>query len=189
MKSVEIQGALRTELGKKEAKRLRKLEEIPCVLYGTETPIHFSTPVASFKQLVYTPDALLVKISVGGKNYDAILQDSQFHPLNDEILHADFLKIEKDKAVTIEVPVKTTGNSKGVLAGGKLVLNLRKIKVKALPANLPDSITIDITAIDLGGAFKVKSLELAKGVEVLNTANTVIAAVKATRTSRTADAK
>ncbi len=188
MKSVEVKGAVRTELGKTEAKRLRKLEEIPCVLYGTETPVHFSTPVASFKQLVYTPDALLVKISVGGKNYDAILQDTQFHPLNDEIIHADFLKIEQDKPVTIEIPVKTTGNSKGVLAGGKLQVNLRKIKVKALPANLPDSINIDITNIDLGGTFKVKNLELTKGIEVLSAQNTVIAAVKTTRTSRAAEA-
>lgn len=187
MNTVEVKGALRQNLGKPEAKRLRKEEKVPCVLYGIETPVHFSTPVNSFKKLVYTPDAYLVKIDVDGTSYDAILQDAQYHPVSDEIIHADFLKISDDKPVTIEIPVTTSGNSVGVIAGGRLTTNLRSLKVKALPSKLPDVIDIDVTNIELGETIKVHEVALGEGVVALNAANAVVVAVKTTRVSRSAD--
>ena len=186
MNTVEVQGALRAELGKPEAKKLRKDGQVPCVLYGTETPIHFSTGTNSFKKLVYTPDAYLVKLDVDGKSYDAILQDSQYHPVSEAIIHADFLLISESKPVVIEIPVETTGSSKGVIAGGRLTVNLRTVKIKALPSNLPDVITVDITSLKIGDSVKIKNLKLADGVEALNNENSVVVAVKTTRVSRSA---
>lgn len=186
MKTLEIKGNLREKVGKNSSAELRKEGQVPSVLYGGKAPIHFSTPLVSFKQLVYTPDAYLVSLDIDGKSHDAILQDAQYHPVSDEITHADFLAISKDSSVTIQIPVKTFGRSKGVLAGGGLSIILRKLKVKAIPANLPDVIMVDMTEIDLGGAFKVRDLQLPEGVEVLNQPNSVIAGVKVTRTARLA---
>lgn len=186
MNSVEIKGNLRTDLAKAETKKLRSEDLVPCVLYGTKEPIHFSTHANSFKKLIYTPDAYLVALEVDGKKYEAVLQDAQYHPVSDKLIHADFLVISADKPVTIEVPVKTTGNSKGVIAGGRLVVNLRQVKVKALPKLLPDVVTVDITGVTIGGTVKVKDLKLGEGVEVLNAPNAVVVAVKTTRVSKSA---
>lgn len=184
MNTVEVKGALRSELGKPEAKKLRKEGQVPCVLYGTENPIHFSTETNSFKKLVYTPDAYLVKLDIDGKTYDAILQDSQYHPVSDAIIHADFLVISENKPVVIEIPVQTTGSSKGVIAGGRLSVNLRTVKIKALPSVLPDVVEVDITNLKIGDSVKIKNLKLAEGVEALNNENSVVVAVKTTRVSR-----
>lgn len=188
MNSVEIKGNLRTQVGKPGAKQLRREDKVPCVLYGTEAPVHFSTHINSFKQLIYTPDAYLVKLEVEGKNYEAVLQDAQYHPVTDTLIHADFLLISQDKPVVIDIPVVTTGNSVGVLAGGRLVINLRTVKVKALPGLLPDTIQVDITNIALGETVKVKDLQLPEGVEAINVANSVVVAVKTTRVSRSESA-
>jgi len=186
MKTLEIKGNVREQIGKNSSADLRKEGLVPSVLYGGDAPIHFSTPLFSFKQLVYTPDAYLVKLDIDGKSYDAILQDAQFHPVSEDIIHSDFLAISKDSPVTIQIPVKTFGRSKGVLAGGGLSIIIRKLKVRAIPANLPDVIMVDMTDIDLGGAFKVKDLVLPEGVVALNQPNSVIAGVKVTRTARLA---
>lgn len=159
MKSVEIVGFKRANLGKTASKDLREKAEVPCVLYGGAEQVHFAVPMYLFRSLVYTPDAHTVDLNVEGRKFKAILQDIQFHPVNDIILHADFLELNDNKEVKIEVPVKVTGNSEGVAKGGKLVQKLRKVKVKALPANLPDFVTIDVTALDLGKTIKVSAIK------------------------------
>lgn len=181
MKSVEIQGTKRnTGETKATIKAVRNSGLVPCVLYGGEQPVHFTAPLPSFKLLIFTPDSYLVNLDVDGKKYQAVLQETQFHALTDEMLHADFMQVFEDKAVVIEVPVKITGTSVGVLAGGKLQVKLKKLKVKALPKNLPDFVTVDITNIAIGQSVKVGSLE-AKGFEYVSSANAVVATVRVTR--------
>jgi large subunit ribosomal protein L25 len=158
MKSVEIVGFKRANLGKTASKDLREKAEVPCVLYGGKEQVHFAVPMYLFRGLVYTPDAHIVDLNVEGKKFKAILQDIQFHPVNDIILHADFLELNEKKEVKMEVPVKVAGNSVGVAKGGKLIQKLRKVKISALPANLPDFVTIDVTELDLGKTVKVSSI-------------------------------
>ena len=186
MKSVEIKGALRTELAKSATKKLRNEDLVPCVLYGTEAPVHFSTPASSFKKLIYTPDAYLAKVEVDGKSYDAVLQDTQFHPVSDNLLHADFLAITQDKPVTIDIPVTTTGSSVGVVAGGRLVVVLRSVKVKALPKDLPDVITLDVSKLKIGDSIKVDDIQLGEGIELVNAGSAVVVAVRTTRAAMSA---
>ena len=183
MKSVEITGKVRAlDVTKAELKATRKAEQVPCVLYGGEKPVHFSSPLSSFKALIYSPDSYLVNLDIDGQKVQAVLQDSQYHPLTEELLHVDFMQISDDKAVVIEVPVKITGTSPGVLAGGKLQVKLKKVKVKALPKNLPDNVVVDITNLALGKSIKVDALD--KGTfEFVTSANAVVVAVRVTRAS------
>ena len=134
MKSITIQGQKRESVGKKSTKALRDAELVPCVVYGGKEPLHFSTEEKSFKNLVYTPEAHTVSIEVGGQTIPAVLQDIQFHPITDRILHVDFYQLSADKPVVMEVPVKITGRAKGVVAGGVLRQSFRKLKLKAVPA-------------------------------------------------------
>jgi len=181
MKSVEIQGTSRaTSETKATIKAVRNSGLVPCVLYGGEKPLHFTTPLTSFKLLVFTPDSYLVNLEVDGKKVQAVLQETQFHALTDEMLHADFMQVFEDKAVVMEVPVKLTGTSTGVLAGGKLQVKLKKLKVKALPKNLPDSVTVDISNIGIGQSVKVGALA-AKGFDFVSSANSVVVTVRVTR--------
>jgi large subunit ribosomal protein L25 len=167
MKSVEIVGFKRANLGKTSSKELREKAEVPCVLYGGTEQHHFAVPMYLFRDLVYSPDAHTVDLNIEGKKFKAILQDIQFHPVNDMILHADFLQLFDDKEVKIEVPVKVMGHSVGVAKGGKLVQKLRKVKIMALPANLPDFVTIDVTELDLGKTIKVSAIP-ANNIRILN---------------------
>ena len=162
MKSVEIVGFKRANLGKTSSKELREKAEVPCVLYGGNEQVHFAVPMYLFKALVYTPDAHTVDLNVEGKKYKAVLQDIQFHPVNDIIMHADFLELNDKKEVKMEVPVKVLGNSVGVAKGGKLVQKLRKVKIAALPANLPDYVSIDVSDLDLGKTVKVSAIQADK---------------------------
>ena len=149
MKSISIKGSKRESVGKKATKALRNAGQVPCVIYGGDQPIHFSAPELAFKNLVYTPDAHMVEIEVDGTKVRAILQDIQFHPVTDRIMHIDFYQIFDDKEVTMTIPVRFTGNSKGVRNGGVLRKNNRKLRVKALPDNLPDFIEADITELKI----------------------------------------
>jgi large subunit ribosomal protein L25 len=158
MKSVEIVGFKRANLGKTASKDLREKAEVPWVLYGGSEQVHFSVPMYLFRSIVYTPNAHTVDLNVEGRMFKAILQDVQFHPVNDIILHADFLELNDAKQVKMEVPVKVVGNSVGVAKGGKLIQKLRKVKISALPANLPDFVTIDVSELDLGKTVKVSSI-------------------------------
>ncbi|AMM50347.1 50S ribosomal protein L25 [Rufibacter sp. DG15C] len=158
MQSLEIIGFKRANLGKSEAKALREEAQVPCVLYGGSEQVHFSSPAILFRELVYSPNVYQVELNVEGTIYKAIMQDLQFHPVNEQLLHVDFLLLDDEKEVKVDVPVRYVGTSPGVMAGGKLVTKLRKLRVKALPANLPDSIAVDISDLELGKSIKVNKI-------------------------------
>lgn len=180
MKSITIQGAKRESVGKKSTKALRDAELVPCVVYGGEQPLNFSTAEKSFKNLVYTPEAHTVVIELEGKKIEAVLQDIQFHPLTDKILHADFYQLSADKPVVMSVPVRIIGRSKGVVAGGVLRQSFRKLTLKAVPANLPDEIVVDVTPLKIGGKLYVGDIKTEK-YTFLHPDNAVIVAVKTSR--------
>ena len=183
MKSITINGSQRESVGKKATKALRNAGMVPCVVYGGDKPIHFSAPELAFKNLVYTPDVHTVVIALeDGTQVAAILQDIQFHPVTDRILHMDFYQIFDDKEVMMEIPVRVTGNSRGVRNGGVLRIVNRKLRVKALPANLPDFIEADITEMKIGSKLTVSSVEQEK-FNIMHSDEAVICQV---RTSRTA---
>lgn len=182
MKSITIQGTKRESVGKKSTKALRDAELVPCVVYGGSEPLNFSTEEKSFKNLVYTPEAHTVSIEVDAQTIPAVLQDIQFHPLTDRILHADFYRLADDKPVIMEVPVKITGRAKGVVAGGVLRQSYRKLKVKAIPANLPDEIVVDVTSLKIGNKLYVEAIKTDK-YTFMHPDNAVIVAVKMSRTA------
>ena len=180
MKSITIQGTKRESVGKKSTKALRDAELVPCVVYGGAETLNFSAEEKSFKGLVYTPEAHTVSIEVDGKTIPAVLQDIQFHPLTDKILHADFYQLSDDKPVVMEVPVRLTGRAKGVVAGGAMRQTYRKLKVKAIPANLPDEIVVDITPLKIGNKLYVETLKSDK-YTFMHPDNAVVVAVKMSR--------
>ena len=180
MKSITIQGQKRESVGKKSTKALRDAELVPCVVYGGKEPLNFSTEEKSFKNLVYTPEAHTVSIEVDGQTIPAVLQDIQFHPITDRILHVDFYQLSEDKPVIMEVPVRITGRSKGVVAGGVLRQSFRKLKVKAIPANLPDEIVVDVTPLRIGNKLYVAALKN-DAYTFMHPDNAVVAAVKMSR--------
>ncbi|CAM1358109.1 50S ribosomal subunit protein L25 [Tenacibaculum litoreum] len=180
MKSITIKGSQRESVGKKATKALRNAGKVPCVLYGGDKPVHFSADEKSFKPLVYTPDVFTATIELDGVTYNAVLQDIQFHPVSDSILHVDFYQLFEDKAVTMDIPVRLVGSSKGVMIGGALRHNLRKLKVKALPANLPDYIEADITELEIGNKLYVTELKN-DNYTFLHPDNTVVAQVRMSR--------
>ena len=181
MKSITIKGSERESVGKVATKALRNAGLVPCVLYGGNQAVHFSAEVMAFKNLVYTPNAHTVEIDLGkGKSFNAILQDIQVHPVSDKILHIDFFQLFDDKEITMEVPVKVVGVSQGVLGGGVLRLNTRRLKVKALPKNLPDFVEADITPLEMGNKLYVTKLASDK-YKLLHPDNTVVAQVRISR--------
>jgi large subunit ribosomal protein L25 len=187
MKTIEINGSLRTDLGKKSSKQIRKEGNVPCVIYGEGENIHFFAPELSFKNLVYTHEALLVDLNIDGKIYKTILQDIQFHPVSDKMIHADFIKIFDDKPVAISVPVSVYGNSVGVMAGGKLSVKKRTFKVKGLPKNLPEAVSIDITELKVNDSIRVGDLAI-DNVEFLDIKKAIVVTVATSRGAKTAEA-
>ncbi|AXT61422.1 50S ribosomal protein L25/general stress protein Ctc [Aquimarina sp. AD10] len=183
MKSLTINASQRESVGKKATKALRNAGQVPCVIYGGDTIVHFAAPEIAFKNLVYTPDVHTVVIALdNGTKINAILQDIQFHPVTDKILHIDFVEIFDDKPITMEVPFQTTGNARGVLAGGVLRFNLRRIKVKGLASKLPDVIEGDISNLRIGNKLLVTSLA-SEDYTILHPDNTVVCMVKTSRTA------
>lgn len=183
MKSITIQGVKRENVGKKATRALRNADQVPCVVYGGAEPLHFSTDEKQFKGLVYTPEAHTVNLELAdGTKVHTILQDIQFHPVTDRIIHADFYQLHDDKPVAIDVPVRLVGRARGVVAGGVLRFNMRKLKVRAIPANLPDEIVIDISGLRIGNKTYVESIRN-DDYTILHPDNSVVVAV---RTSRTA---
>ena len=180
MKKLEIIGFKRANLGKKESQKLRLEASVPCVLYGGESQVHFHVPMILFRELVYTPEAHLVELNIEGDIYEAMLQDIQFHPVNELILHADFLLVHADKPVKMAIPTHVIGVSPGVQLGGKLVLKAKKLTVRALPANLPDRITVDITGLELGKSIKVKEIK-SEGYEILDAPNNAVLGIEIPR--------
>ena len=183
MKSITINGSKRESVGKVATKALRNAGRVPCVLYGGGEPLHFSAQELDFSKLVYTPNAHTVVINLEGENIAAILQDIQFHPLTDKIIHIDFYRLFDDKEVSMNIPVKVEGAAPGVLnSGGVLVLNKRKLRVKALPKNLPDVIVANISNLKLGN--KLYTAELQTEVfTIVHPDNTVVCQVRTYRAS------
>lgn len=186
MKSITIKGSQRESVGKKATKALRNAGKVPCVLYGGNESIHFTAEEISFKNLVYTPNVYTASIELDGKTYPAILQDIQFHPVTDKILHVDFYQLIEDKEISMEIPVRLVGTAKGVSVGGALRHNMRKLKVKAIPANLPDFIEADITALEIGNKLPVSALANDK-YTFLHPENTVVAQVRMSRNAAKAE--
>jgi len=184
MKSITIKGSKRESVGKSATKALRNAGMVPCVLYGGDEPVHFAAEELAFTKLVYTPNAHTVALEIGEKmKFNAILQDIQFHPLTDKILHIDFYQLFDDKAVSMDIPVKILGAAPGVLnSGGVLSRNKRKLRVRALPANLPDFIEADISNLELGSKLYVTELEN-ENYRFLHPDNTVVCQVRTSRTS------
>ncbi len=188
MKTVVIKGQKRETLGKKESKILRAQEIIPAVLYGGEEVIHFSVPFKELRSLVYTPNVYLIDLDIDGEIYHSIMQDIQWHPVDELAMHVDFFKIDVDKAIKIEVPVTVSGHAKGIQQGGKLQINLRRLKVKALAKDLPDAINVDVTELELGQSIKVAEIE-AGDIELLDTKSNVVVGVNITRLAKAAAAE
>jgi large subunit ribosomal protein L25 len=180
MKSITIKGSERESVGKVATKALRNAGMVPCVLYGGNQAVHFSAEVMAFKNLVYTPNAHTVVIELGAKTYNAVLQDIQVHPVSDKILHIDFFEIFDNKEIMMEVPVRIVGTSPGVLGGGVLRLNQRRLKVKALPKNLPDFIDTDISELQMGNKLYVTKL-VSDNYKLIHPDNTVVCQVRISR--------
>ena len=182
MKTLEIKGSFRTELGKKSSSQLRKSGNVPCVIYGKEQNIHFYTHENSFKNLIYTPDAHLVKLILEDKEFRVVLKDIQYHPVKDNILHIDFMEIFESKPVVINIPVKLSGDSIGVIAGGKLVIKRRNLKVKGLANNLPEHLSIDITNLKIHDSVKVG--DLAYDIELLDPKKLMVITIATSRVAQ-----
>jgi large subunit ribosomal protein L25 len=184
MKSITIKGSKRESVGKVATKALRNADKVPCVLYGGENPLHFSANELDFSKLVYTPNAHTVVLDINGdQKINAILQDIQFHPVSDKILHVDFYQLSDDKEVNMEIPVIIEGSAPGVmLEGGTLVISKRKLKVRALPKNLPDFINVDISSLKLGNKITTAELE-SEDFTILHPDNTVVCKVRTSRAS------
>ena len=181
MKSITINGSKRESVGKKVTKALRNAGKVPCVVYGGGEPLHFSADEIAFKDLVYTADVHTVVITLeGGEKIDAVLQDIQFHPVTDAILHMDFYQIFDDKEITMEIPVHTKGTARGVKNGGVLRYNLRRLKVRGLPGNLPDFIEADVTPLKIGNKLYVTAVA-SDDYTINHPDNTVICQVKTSR--------
>ncbi|MBR6251682.1 MAG: 50S ribosomal protein L25/general stress protein Ctc [Bacteroidales bacterium] len=184
MQTFDIKGSKREVGGKKAVKALRAEGKVPCIIYGEGkegTP--FAVPEADFRNLIYTPNVYIVNVDVDGDVKKAVLKDIQFHPLSGKILHVDFLEIRDDKAIELSIPVELQGNSEGVRAGGKLQLEMRKLIVKALPAQMPDRVVVDVTDLGLGKSKKVGELHF-DNYEIVNAKSAVVVSVKMTRAAR-----
>jgi large subunit ribosomal protein L25 len=180
MKTITIEGQLRTEMGKKATRQLRSQELVPGVIYGGAQEINFSAPAKAFKPIVYTAEFIQADIKVDGQSYQCILKDLQFGKVSDELLHVDFLELVGDKKVVATLPLHLTGVPVGVKGGGKLVTKMKSLKVKALPAHLKEAIYVDITNLELNGNVRIEDVKV-ENMEILNSPRIPIASVVMTR--------
>lgn len=189
MKTTEIVGFNRTELGTASSKRLRADGNAPCVVYGASSePIHFYAPMYLFKELLYSPHAYLVNLNVEGKEMKCILKDVSYHPVSEVINHVDFMLIDEAKPVTIDIPVKIVGTSPGVASGGKLFTKINKLKVKALSKDLPDFVEVDVTNVGLGKSVRVREVAT-NNFDILTNPQVTIASVVIPRALKAAGIK
>lgn len=188
MKTFELNGSPRTELGKKATKALRGKNLIPCVIYGGKENINFQVSQGDVRKLIYTPEIFEVKLTIGDKAYSAVIKDMQFHPVSDIVLHIDFIEVDDKKPIVFGVPVRTIGLAEGVSAGGKLSLELRKLKVKALCKNIPERLEINVESLKLGKTIKAGELNF-DNLEIMNNDDNVVVALKLTRAARGAASK
>ena len=186
MKSFQLAGSARADLGKKAAKAYRANGEIPCELYGQGRNVHFTCKESDLRKLVYTPEIYYVELTIGAEKCLAVVQETQFHPISDRVLHMDFLEVTMDKPVVMQVPVRLEGLAAGVKAGGKLSLDMRKLKVKGLIKAIPEKMIINVEKLEVGKAIQVKNLEF-DGLTLLNPAGALVCSVKATRGARAAE--
>lgn len=180
MKKVSLSGALRAHVGKTDAKKNRREGKIPCVLYGGKEQVAFTLKNLEFEKLIFTPDVYLLNLDIDGTSYKAILQDVQFHPVTDKVLHADFLEIKDDKPIIIGLPVHFFGNVPGVIAGGRLIKKMRKVIVKGLVKDMPDFIEVDMSHMNIGDNIKIKDLKI-ENLQFLDHENAVVVLVKTAR--------
>ena len=193
MKTFKLEGKSREIIArsadqKRALKAMRKNDEIPAVLYGGEKVVHFAVTNDAVRKLVYTPEIFAVELTIDGETSMAILKEIQFHPVSDKILHMDFLAVSKEKAVEMEVPVALEGHAEGVKAGGKLTLQMRKLRVKAIYDQIPEKLVINVDNLGLGKTMQVGALHF-EGLEIMNAKNAVVCAVQLTRAARGAQAK
>jgi large subunit ribosomal protein L25 len=186
MKSIAISGSPRENVGKRDAKELRYQGLVPAVLYGGKTQTHFAVSAADLKAVIYTPVVHFIDITVAGVKSQAIIKDTQFHPLTEQILHVDFLLLDEKKPITIEIPIRLTGTSPGVKMGGKLVQKLRKLRIKALPKDHLDNIDVSIEGLEVGKSVRVADLKLAK-LTITNAIEDTIVSVTTSRALRQAE--
>jgi len=180
MKTITIEGQIRTEFGKKATRQLRLEEKVPAVIYGGAKEINFAAPATAFKNIVYTPQFMVVLAKIDGKDYRCVLKDLQFDKVSDELIHVDFLELVEDKKVIVTLPLKFTGAPKGVKAGGKLVIKIKSLKVKLLPKYLRENIELDITNLELNENIRVQDVK-ADNMEIMNSPRIPIASITMTR--------
>lgn len=180
MKSITIEGNLRTGTGKKATLALRSQDQVPGVIYGGAQEVNFYAPASAFKSLVYTSEFMLADVVVDGKTYRCILNDLQFDKVSDKLNHVDFLELVEDKPVIANLPVKYTGSAVGVKAGGRLIVKIKSLKVKTLPKNLLESIEVDITNLEINGNIRVEDVKLS-GIEIMNSPRIPMASIVMTR--------
>lgn len=180
MKTVQLSGSLRANVGKTDANALRTKGMVPCVIYGGKGQTHFYADTRAFRDIIFTPDTNLVNITVDGKSYNAILQEAQYHKINDKLIHADFLEVIDGKEVIVKIPIKTKGLAEGVKDGGRLVMTMRKLKVKGLINKLPERIELNIEKLTIGKSIAVGDIKL-EGVTILHPKNISVVSVQMTR--------
>lgn len=186
MKTIEINGILRTELGKKSSKQLRKVGNVPCVVYGGKENIHFHAHENIFTKLIYTPDIHLVKLNIDGKVFEAVLKEIQFNPVSDKIEHIDFVQVFNDVPVIINIPIKVTGESDGIKAGGKLRIRRRSLKSRGFAQNLPEFLPVDISNVHINQSIKVGDLSY-ENIELLDPKRSMVLAVATSRVAQKVD--
>ena len=186
MNSIAISGSPRENVGKRDAKELRYQGKVPAVLYGGKEQLHFAVEKTSLKDLIYSADVMFVDLDVAGQKVQAILQDAQFHPLTEEVLHVDFFQLDQNKPLVMQIPVKLTGTSPGVKMGGKLVQKLRKLRVKALTKDMPQYVEVSIEPLEVGKSVRVRDLQFEKFV-ITNTPEDTIVSVTTSRALRQAE--
>ena len=185
MKTFQIKGTARQEVGKKATKALRANDLVPCVIYGGDKIVHFQAHENEFRKLIYTPKVYQTEIDVDGTIYKAFMQALQFHPVTDKLLHIDFLEIRENVPVKIEIPVRLDGYAKGIQQGGRLKANLRTLNAKGFSKDFPDEIVIDVTELNLSESIRVGDVQV-PGIEILNAKSVPVATVVVTRAARAA---
>lgn len=189
MKTFELEGSARTELGQKASAALRKQDLIPCVLYGCKKEnTNFTVSKNAVRKLIYSPEVFEVKLTIGKKSCSAVLKEIQYHPVSDNILHIDFLEVDDKKPIVFKVPVKTTGLAAGVKAGGKLSLEMSRMKIKALCKNIPECVTINVENLEVGKSIKAGDLSF-PNIEIVDNKESLVVCVKSTRAAVAAAAE
>ena len=188
MNTISLEAQPRTEVGKKATKALRKAKLVPCVLYGGEKNLTFTVPELQFSPIVFTPNFNVIDLTVEGATYKSVLKDIQFHPVTDQILHVDLMELVDDRKITVDIPLKFEGLALGVRNGGKLMVQLRKMRVKAFPKDLLPELVVDVTDLELGRSVKVGSISF-DNIELMNNPNLPIVSVEIPRALKSAEAE